>query len=134
MGSIGLIVDFDNIAAAVINQSNAAHSKEEIHDILEAYYKVTRKRFVDNVFQQAVNYKLLSGSESPLWLLSEQWVLELNAEELKVIAGENWQPRSGDKNYRRQSAISKQLWRSCTDGVAAQRVWPLWQKDHLGFM
>jgi hypothetical protein len=84
-----LIVELKNIATAVSNKSNAAHAKENIHDILEAYYKVAYKRFVDNVFHQAVNYKLLCGPESPLQLFSEQWVLQLDAEKLVAIAGES---------------------------------------------
>jgi hypothetical protein len=33
--------------------SNAQHTVFEVHDILKAYYKVARKRFVDNVCMQA---------------------------------------------------------------------------------
>jgi hypothetical protein len=47
------------------------------------------KRFVDNVFSQAVNYRLLSGPESPLRLFSEQWVLSLDAKKLFLVAGES---------------------------------------------
>jgi hypothetical protein len=84
-----LIVELDSIKDAVSNKSNTAHAQENIHDILEAYYKVAYKRFVDNVFHQAVNYKLLSGPENPLQLFSEQWVLQLDAEKLVSIAGES---------------------------------------------
>lgn len=60
------IINLNYVAEAVTNKSNTAHAKETIHDNLEAYYKVAYKRFVDNIFSQAVNYKLLSGPESPL--------------------------------------------------------------------
>lgn len=84
-----LVVDLDDVAEAVTNKSNAAHAKETIHDTLEAYYKVAYKRFVDNIFNQAVSYKLLSGPDSPLRLFSEQWVLSLDAKKLLVVAGES---------------------------------------------
>ncbi|RYO90908.1 hypothetical protein DL766_001482 [Monosporascus sp. MC13-8B] len=67
-----LVTNLSDVEQAVTNKSNAAHAKERIHDDLEAYYRVAYKRFVDNVFSQAVDYKLLSGPESPLRLFSEQ--------------------------------------------------------------
>ncbi|GJC88109.1 hypothetical protein ColLi_10947 [Colletotrichum liriopes] len=70
-----LAIYLNDIADAVTNKSNTAHDTETIHDTLEAYYKVACKHFVDNVFSQAVDCKLLSGPENPLRLFSEQWVL-----------------------------------------------------------
>jgi hypothetical protein len=84
-----LVINLSDVADAVTNKSNAAHATETIHDTLEAYYKVAYKRFVDNVFSQAVNYRLLSGPESPLRLFSEQWVLSLDAKKLFLVAGES---------------------------------------------
>lgn len=84
-----LVVDFGRVASAVTDKSNTAHATETMHDVLEAYYKVAYKRFVDNLFTQAVNYKLLSGPESPLRLFSEQWVLALSEEKLLAVAGES---------------------------------------------
>ncbi len=82
-------VGLDKIATAVSNKSNAEHVREDIHDTLEAYYEVAHKRFVDNVFHQAVHYSLLSGTDSPLQLFSGQWVIQLQAEKLAAIAGES---------------------------------------------
>ncbi|KAK3681086.1 dynamin family protein [Podospora appendiculata] len=81
-------VKLDSVKDAVTNKSNAEHVKEEVHDILQAYYKVARKRFVDNVYSQAVDHYLLSGPATPLLLFSEQWVLDLDAKQLAAIAGE----------------------------------------------
>ncbi|KAH6964735.1 dynamin family protein [Fusarium venenatum] len=67
---------------------NMEHTAAEIHDILQAYYKVARKRFVDNVYHQAVDLCLLSGPSNPLGLFCEQWVLDLSDERLRSIAGE----------------------------------------------
>jgi hypothetical protein len=73
----------------VNNQSNTQHTAEEIHDILQAYYKVARKRFVDNIYHQAVDHCLLSGPSNPLILFCEQWVLNLSDEKLQLIASES---------------------------------------------
>ncbi|UNI23801.1 hypothetical protein JDV02_009598 [Purpureocillium takamizusanense] len=83
------VVDLDSIRSSVNDKTNMEHAKEDIHDILEAYYKIARERFVDNIYQQAVDHCLLSGPASPLRLFSEQWVLELDEHKLADIAGES---------------------------------------------
>jgi hypothetical protein len=83
-----LIVDLDAVKAAK-SKSNLEQVKEEIHDILKSYYKVARKRFVDNVFFQAIDHCLLTGPRSPLAVFSQEWVIMLDAERLKTIAGES---------------------------------------------
>ena len=87
--SDNLIVDLDSVKNTTRNKSNAEHTKEEIHDILSAYYDVARKRFVDNVYQQAVDHCLLTGPKSPLTVFSQEWVIMLEAEQLEAIAGES---------------------------------------------
>ncbi|KAK0609767.1 putative dynamin [Bombardia bombarda] len=82
-------VELQKVQEAVTNKSNTQHTKEDIHDILQAYYKVASKRFVDNVYHQAVDHCLLSGPMSPLALFSEQWVLELEDKKLRAIAAES---------------------------------------------
>ena len=83
-----LVVDYDIIATAVMDRRNEEYEKEDIHDLLEAYYDVARKRFVDNIWHQAVDHVLLSGPTSPLGLFSEQWVIGLSTEKLEAVAGE----------------------------------------------
>ncbi|KAG4257564.1 hypothetical protein FPRO03_13870 [Fusarium proliferatum] len=83
------VVKLDDISSVVNNHSNTQHTAEEIHDILQAYYKVARKRFVDNIYHQAVDHCLLSGPSSPLILFCEQWVLDLTDEKLQLIASES---------------------------------------------
>ncbi|EFQ35511.1 dynamin family protein [Colletotrichum graminicola] len=97
-----LVVDLSDVADAVTSKSNTSHAIETIHDTLEAYYKVAYKRFVDNVFSQAVNYKLLSGPESPLRLFSEQWVLCLDPEKLLVLAGESRRTREQRERLKKE--------------------------------
>ncbi|KAK3175476.1 hypothetical protein K4F52_010237 [Lecanicillium sp. MT-2017a] len=86
---LGKVVQLGSVADAVKNKSNVEHIKQDIHDSLGAFYKVARKRFVDNVFLQAVDHHLLNGPNSPLWLLSEEWVLQLSDDTLRTIAGES---------------------------------------------
>lgn len=35
------------------HMSNFTHTIQDLHDILQPYYKVARKRFVDNIYRQA---------------------------------------------------------------------------------
>ncbi|KAK2037388.1 interferon-induced GTP-binding protein mx2 [Colletotrichum somersetense] len=97
-----LVVSLSDVPGAVTNKSNAAHATETIHDSLEAYYKVAYKRFVDNVFSQAVDYKLLSGPESPLQLFSDQWVLSLNPEKLLALVGESRRTRERRERLKKE--------------------------------
>ena len=55
----------DTIEAFV---SNEEQTTQDLHDTLDVYYKVTRKRIVDGVCLQAVDYFLISNKEGPLWL------------------------------------------------------------------
>ncbi|GKT70804.1 interferon-induced GTP-binding protein Mx2 [Colletotrichum tofieldiae] len=97
-----LVINLRDVPDAVTNKSNAAHATETIHDTLEAYYEVAYKRFVDNVFSQAVDYKLLSGPESPLRLFSEQWVLCLDPKELLFVAGESRRTRESRERLKNE--------------------------------
>ncbi|GKT94300.1 interferon-induced GTP-binding protein Mx2 [Colletotrichum tofieldiae] len=97
-----LVINLRDVPDAVTNKSNAAHATETIHDTLEAYYEVAYKRFVDNVFSQAVDYKLLSGPESPLRLFSEQWVLCLDPKELLFVAGESRRTRESRERLKKE--------------------------------
>jgi hypothetical protein len=87
-GEVQHMVNLDDIARAVQGKSNAEQAREEIHDILKAYYNLSLDRFLDNVFQLGVNYQLLHGPKSPLAVFSQQWVLELDARQLEHIVGE----------------------------------------------
>ncbi|BCR99808.1 uncharacterized protein AKAW2_50150A [Aspergillus luchuensis] len=68
--------------------SNFEHTIQALHDILQSYYKVARKRFVDNICMQAAGYHLISGPDTPMKLFSPTLVSELSVEQLKEIAGE----------------------------------------------
>lgn len=68
--------------------SNFSHTIQDLHDILQSYYQVARKRFVDNVCMQAAGYYLVNGPETPMKLLSPSLVGSLTREQLDEIAGE----------------------------------------------
>lgn len=87
----GLTEKWVKVSEAVLHtsMSNQEHVVQEMHDILESYYKVARKRVVDVIVMQAVMYHLLSGPESPLKVLSPELVSSLTPEQLELIAGEN---------------------------------------------
>lgn len=90
MISDNFIVDLESVKNATTSKSNVEHVKEEIHDILCSYYRVARKRFVDNVYHQAIDHYLLTGPLSPLVVFSQEWVIKLEAEQLETIASESF--------------------------------------------
>ncbi|WPH01631.1 Hypothetical protein R9X50_00448100 [Acrodontium crateriforme] len=71
------------------NMSNSEHVVLEIHDILEAYYKVALKRFTDNVAMQAADNFLINGPVTPLKLFSPAFVAALSEEQLAAICEED---------------------------------------------
>ena len=68
--------------------SNLQHTVRDIHDILQSYYKVSRKRFVDNVVKQCTDHFLVTGPDTPLKFFSPRFVNELSSEDLQHVAGE----------------------------------------------
>ena len=78
-----------NDVVQVKNMSNVRHTVQEIHDILKAYYKVARKRFVDNLCMQGADYHLVTGPDTPLRLFSPTFVGSLTPEQLAQIADED---------------------------------------------
>ncbi|OJZ80455.1 hypothetical protein ASPFODRAFT_65865 [Aspergillus luchuensis CBS 106.47] len=91
-------VDFDNnpseecVRLSDLTQihhvNNMEQTVQDIHDILKSYYKVARKRFVDNMCMQAADFYLVTGPEAPMRLFSPAWVYDLSPEQLDDIVGE----------------------------------------------
>ena len=77
------------LSSLVVNKANAEQVREYMHDVLKSYYKVSRKRFVDVVYQQSINYFLLKGPGSPLHIFTTSMVHDLNPDQLDIIAGED---------------------------------------------
>jgi hypothetical protein len=102
-GAIQYMVNLADIAKAAEGKSNVEQLQEEIHDILHAYYQLALDRFVDNVFQLAVDYYLLHGPHSPLRVFTQEWVINLESEELGKIAGE------AKSTKRHRSKLTKKI-------------------------
>ena len=71
------------------SEANNSHLNHEIHDVLNAYYKIAAKRFQDNLYMQAVNHCLVNGEETPLDVFSQEWVIGLGAGELDGLVGDS---------------------------------------------
>jgi hypothetical protein len=81
-----------------MTMDNTEHTIQDIHDILESYYKVARKRFVDTVCMQGSDFHLLTGAVSPLRIFGTAFVSELSAVQLDMIAGEDASTKQLRKN------------------------------------
>jgi hypothetical protein len=88
-GEVQYMVNLRDVPVVAKAQSNAEYLQQEVHDILRAYYSLARDRYIDNIFQLAVNYHLLNGPESPLKVFTPDWVLGLEKGDLDRIAGES---------------------------------------------
>lgn len=99
----GSILKLDDVTSSDNPKSNKEHIVQEIHDILKSYYKVARKRFVDNVIMQAADYYLVTGPMTPVKVFSPQFVSGLSDGQLQEIAGED----AGTK--RKRAALSKEI-------------------------
>lgn len=75
------------------HMSNVDHTIRDLHDILQSYYKVARKRFVDVVCMQGTDFHLVNGPDTPTKLFSPSFVADLKPEQLERIAGETLMTR-----------------------------------------
>jgi aromatic ring-opening dioxygenase LigB subunit len=66
------------------------HIIYEIHDILKSYYKLARKRSVDDMRKQVADHFLLIGHNTPLKLFSSKFVASLSPAKLEEVAGEEF--------------------------------------------
>ena len=83
-----MVVPFNLATQVTRSMSNDEYVVQEIHDILQSYYKVCLKTFVDNVCRQAALHFLLQCAESPLKLFSPVFVTQLTPAELDELVGE----------------------------------------------
>ncbi|OPB45409.1 dynamin family protein [Trichoderma guizhouense] len=60
-----------------------------ISNDLHFYYDLARRRFMEAVCQQAVDYYLLHDKDGPLAVLSDDVVMQMTAEQLDKIVGED---------------------------------------------
>ncbi|KAK0637184.1 P-loop containing nucleoside triphosphate hydrolase protein [Bombardia bombarda] len=88
----------------IIDKSNVDQVKEDVHDILQSYYGVSIKRFVDNICRHIVEHALLEGDDSPLKILSPELVQGMSESQLDRIAGED----SGARRERKRLELEIQ--------------------------
>ncbi|KAK4157356.1 Dynamin central region-domain-containing protein [Chaetomidium leptoderma] len=77
------------VVQMVTKKNNSEQTKEDIHNNLKSYYKVSRKRFVDVICRQVVDHFLLDGSGSPLNVLTSELIATMSDAQLDMIAGED---------------------------------------------
>jgi len=82
------VVRLEHATPSARPMSNDYFVVQDIHDILQSYYKVSRKTFVDSVCRQAAIHYLLQCDESPLTLFSPAFVSQLSPMELDELVGE----------------------------------------------
>lgn len=83
--------------------SNDDHAIQDLCDILQSYYKVARKRFVDCLRIQAADYYLITGPHTPLKLFSPAFVAEMTPTQLEDVAGEDLTTK------KRRTQLEKEL-------------------------
>ncbi|OAA80054.1 interferon-induced GTP-binding protein Mx2 [Akanthomyces lecanii RCEF 1005] len=89
----GHAISLGDIQATLRDKNRGKYIAEEVHDLIKSYYEVARDRFIDNIYLQVIAHSLVSGSNSPLRLFCEKWVLNLETEKLDAIAGESFHTR-----------------------------------------
>ncbi|KAI0839115.1 dynamin family protein [Hypoxylon sp. FL0890] len=77
---------------------------EDVHDVLKAYYEISRSRFVDAVYQQVVDHFLLNDEHSALHVLTPERVMSMSSEQLKGIAEEDPGSRREREKLKREIA------------------------------
>lgn len=106
--------------------SNTEHIVRDIKDRLSAYYKVARKRFIDNVVQIG-RYYLTTGPKTPLRLFDPAYISKLSAEQIEDIAGEpnsrKWKRKALEKQIKDLEAGMKILSRSAMYEEATVGSW-----------
>jgi hypothetical protein len=88
------LVTLEMVQSVVQNRENAQQTREDILDVLTSYYKVSRKRFVDNICAQVIGNFLLEGDKSPLKILCSELVMGLDSDQLETIAGEDGETKN----------------------------------------
>jgi hypothetical protein len=103
----GKVVKLGQISKTMA-MDNTEHTIQDIHDILDSYYKVARKRFVDTVCMQGSDFHLLTGVDSPLRIFGTAFVSELSVAQLDIIAGEDISVKQLRKNLKNEiTALEK---------------------------
>ncbi|KAI7782667.1 hypothetical protein LA080_013003 [Diaporthe eres] len=100
--SQGPMVKLASLSSLNTTRSNPEQVREYLHDILESYYKVSIKRFVDVICQQVIDHFLVNGKDSPLHVFSTELVFDLSADTLEMIAGEDQATKQERERLKRE--------------------------------
>ena len=92
----------DDLTKHQSNATNLDFVIEDLHDILCAYYKVARKRFIDNVCMQGADYHLIAGPDNPLKVFTSAFVSSLSNEQLESIPAEEHSTRKKRKELKNE--------------------------------
>lgn len=84
------------------HMGNDEHTIQDLHDILQSYYKVARKRIVDALRMQAADYYLITGPDTPLALFTPSFVAKLTHEQLDAAAGEDHQAKAHRARWEKE--------------------------------
>ncbi|GAB1316632.1 P-loop containing nucleoside triphosphate hydrolase protein [Madurella fahalii] len=87
--NMSISIKTEEVVRLTTSKANADQVREDIHDILKSYYKVSLKRFVDTICRQVVDYFLLSGAGNPLQIIDPGVITQLSDAQLDRIAGED---------------------------------------------
>ncbi|KAL9113935.1 MAG: hypothetical protein Q9227_002069 [Pyrenula ochraceoflavens] len=90
----------NSIATAPL--SNAQHTVQDLHDVLQSYYKTAQERFVDNVCMQGAVYHLIKGPDTPLRVFYPDLVNGLSDAQIERIAGEEMSTRNKRKSLNEE--------------------------------
>lgn len=112
------IMNFKSLTS-VSHLSNEASAVHDIHDVLNAYYKVALKRFNDNVVNQVVQRNLLRPG-GPLTVFAPDWVGKLESDELAAIAGEDFMTSNARKELAAQMGRLEQARKICSERSRAK--------------
>ena len=85
-----IVIDTRDTAAlfAAIHMSNQQNLEDEIHDILQAYYEISRENFIEFVNVHVVE-RYLDDQEGPVFAFSPVYVGKLTDEEVEYMAAED---------------------------------------------
>ncbi|KKY38956.1 putative interferon-induced gtp-binding protein mx1 [Diaporthe ampelina] len=100
--SLGPMIRLASLGSLNTTRSNPEQVREYLHDILESYYNVSVKRFVDVICQQVIDHFLVNGEDSPLRVFGTRLVLGLSGDALEMIAGEDQATKQERERLRRE--------------------------------
>ncbi|RDA93632.1 hypothetical protein CP533_4914, partial [Ophiocordyceps camponoti-saundersi (nom. inval.)] len=97
------VVDMEAVLKIIEKEAEEELVYGDILDTLKTYYTIASQRFVDNVCLQVVLNRLLEDENSPLNVFSSKFVLDLDAEQLEMIAGEDEETKEQRQRLERRA-------------------------------